>query len=257
MTRSYPTIYAALASQRGIGPGFDILRLGLACAIFYGHVKWIAGSSTGPDEVARALIGQGASINEVQAAAFDSTLWGSIKRVYHLAIIPMFFALSGFLVTGSAERVKALKPFLAFRLLRILPALTVEVVLSALLLGPIFTTVTLNDYFRDQSFFQYFGNIFGIVKFELPGVFVENPVSGIVNRNLWTLPSEFYCYIISAALIAGGLFFKGNILLVIMALITFLLIFGSIFFDFCVNHKNIYDTNGGRNRLVLGLTGRV
>ena len=51
----------------------------------------------------------------------------------------MFFALSGFLVTGSALRTGRLVPFLGLRVLRLLPALFVEVTLSAIILGGIFT----------------------------------------------------------------------------------------------------------------------
>jgi peptidoglycan/LPS O-acetylase OafA/YrhL len=240
MFRTTPTIRTALARHNGVGPGFDLLRLGLACAIFYGHAKWIAGSSVGPAVVTDALMQQGLAPDAAQAAAMDWSLTGSVKRVYHLAMVPMFFALSGFLVMGSAARLRSLKPFLAFRFLRIFPALTVEVVLSALVLGPLFTTVSLHQYVSDPLFLNYFGNILGIVHFDLPGVFIDNPATRTVNTNLWTLPSEFYCYLITAGLMFTGLLFRRSLFLAGMILATLGLLAASLSHGIGVTAGNIY-----------------
>ncbi len=218
------TIKLALDKHKNIGPGFDLLRLGLACAIFIGHARWIAvGLPAG-----HIFDPQG--LEPVQD--FNWSLFGSLRRAEHLALVPMFFALSGFLVTGSAMRVKSLKPFLAFRILRIVPALTVEVTLSALLLGSVFTTLPLNIYFTDHEFFRYFGNIFGFITFHLPGVFTNNPVAGTVNGNLWTLPGEFYCYLITSALIITGLLFNRTIFLTTLVVGTAAFLASSLFFGF-------------------------
>ncbi|ULK95960.1 acyltransferase family protein [Bradyrhizobium sp. I71] len=75
----------------------------------------------------------------------------SIFRGLFNSILPVFFALSGFLVAGSLER-NTLPTFLALRGLRILPALAVEITLSALIIGPLFTEFTLREYFSDPSF---------------------------------------------------------------------------------------------------------
>ncbi|WP_294253424.1 acyltransferase [uncultured Sphingomonas sp.] len=119
-------------------------------------------------------------------------------------ILPMFFALSGFLVSSSLERAPNLGVFLWHRVLRIFPALTVEVLLSALILGPLLTTVSLATYFTHREFFQYMVNIIGWIHFRLPGVFLDNPVSGIVNSSLWTVPSELECYITISVLFLIG-----------------------------------------------------
>ena len=86
-----------------------------------------------------------------------------------------------------------------------MPALFVEITLSALVLGPLLTTWLLRDYVADIRFWEYFGNIVGRIRFELPGVFESNPVAGVVNQNLWTLKPEFYCYILMAIMIAVGI----------------------------------------------------
>lgn len=126
--------------------------------------------------------------------------WSSWREPIYLCLVPMFFALSGFLVTGSALRTRNIRTFLCFRGLRIFPALTVEITLSALVLGVFFTTLPAQEYFTHPDFFKYFGNIIGYVSYYLPGVFESSPVKGIVNNSLWTLPAEFYCYLLTTAI---------------------------------------------------------
>ena len=115
----------------------------------------------------------------------------------------MFFALSGFLIAGSAMRL-SLWNFIVNRGLRIVPALAVEIVLSALILGPIFTTLPLSDYFSNLQTYHYFTNIVGLINFRLPGVFDNHPVYQ-VNESLWTVPYEIGCYAIMSGLIVCGL----------------------------------------------------
>jgi peptidoglycan/LPS O-acetylase OafA/YrhL len=115
------------------------------------------------------------------------------------AILSMFFALSGFLITASAMRL-SLGNFIINRGLRIIPALLVEVVLSALVLGAIFTTLPLSEYLRSDGFWRYFGNVAGFVSLTLPGVFGTNPDHS-VNLSLWTIPYEIGCYVLIAGLI--------------------------------------------------------
>lgn len=175
--RSLPSAQDILNANKGEGPGFNFMRLALAMIILGAHSSWMAGVDSTHD-------------------------WEGWQGLFRLSLVPAFFALSGFLVTGSALRTNAVRTFMALRLIRIVPALFVEVTLSALILGPIFTTYLLSDYFTDMRFFEYFGNIVGRIRFELPGVFETNPVSGIVNINLWTLKPEFYCYFFMAGMIA-------------------------------------------------------
>lgn len=211
--RTGDSIGSALDQQKGISAGFDVLRWLLALAIFYGHCKWLAGS---PASVAASLPGEAAGA----VGALAERGWSGFKRPLQVSLVPMFFALSGFLVTASALRVREVAGFLTLRGLRIFPALTVEVTLSALVLGPLLTTLALADYFTDWSFWRYFGNILGFVSYELPGVFAGNRVTNIVNVNLWTLPAEFYCYLIMALLMASGQAFDRRRFTQIFAAIT-------------------------------------
>jgi peptidoglycan/LPS O-acetylase OafA/YrhL len=97
-------------------------------------------------------------------------------------------------------RSKTLVTFFGLRVLRIAPALSVEVTLSALILGPIFTKKSLAAYFSDPLFSRYFYNLIGHVQFVLPGVFANNPFPDQVNSQLWTIPPELKCYILMGLL---------------------------------------------------------
>ncbi|MCI0735547.1 MAG: acyltransferase family protein, partial [Beijerinckiaceae bacterium] len=131
--------------------GFDYMRLGLAVSVVLLHSF-------------RTTYGD------------DAELWETPLRPFLRVILPMFFALSGFLVAGSLERSKTMITFLGLRVIRIYPALAVEVTLSALLIGTAVTTLPLGSYFSDPLFWKYLLNAIGDVHFYLPGVFETNPV---------------------------------------------------------------------------------
>ena len=173
------TAGAVLDRYGGIGPGFDGLRLFLSLAIVLFHCWEVSYGNTD---------------------AMDNV----IAYPLSLCILPVFFGLSGFLVTGSAIRTNSIKVFFVFRVLRLIPALVTEVTLAALILGPLLTSLALVSYFSDWHFYDYFGNIIGRIRFVLPGVFEHNPHASIVNINLWTLRPEFFCYLI----MLGMLYFE-------------------------------------------------
>lgn len=174
------TIGDALKEHHGIGPGFDQIRAALAVSILFWH-----------------------SFGLTYGEAWVRSIPAPFPQLVAMAL-PMFFALSGFLVTGSALRTNHLKIFLTFRALRILPALIVEVSLSALVLGTMLTTLRLSDYFTSGEFIEYFGSIIGRVRFALPGLFETNKVPLIVNGALWTLGAEVICYVAIALLMLFG-----------------------------------------------------
>jgi peptidoglycan/LPS O-acetylase OafA/YrhL len=183
--------------NKGIGPGFHFLRHALAITILVYHSYLFTYYGHGMEYLKGHLLDNASelSVNEFVIELLRPGLY---------ALVGAFFILSGFLVAGSARRIRNAGQFLWCRALRIVPALAVEVTLSAVVLGALFTQHTLKDYFTDEQFFRYFLNIFGLVSFQLPGVFTENPLPDVVNANLWTLPAEFYCYAIMLALIMLG-----------------------------------------------------
>ncbi len=108
-------------------------------------------------------------------------------------VLPAFFALSGFLVSTSLFRSKTIFEFVTLRVVRMMPALFGEVLISALLLGPLLTAFTIQEYFSSRQFYVYWLNIIGEIHFQLPGLFLDNPDPGRVNLQLWTIPLELKC----------------------------------------------------------------
>jgi peptidoglycan/LPS O-acetylase OafA/YrhL len=152
---------------------------------------------------------------------FQDVVWNTpLYRLLITGILPAFFVLSGFLVAGSLERSKTLAGFMFLRIIRIFPALVLEITLSALILGPAMTSLPLDQYFGDERFFAYFLNCVGDIHFELPGLFDHNPYPSVTNGQLWTVPWELECYIALSVLAFVGLaqrtrWFAGLIFLVL------------------------------------------
>ena len=174
--------------------GFDYIRLILALSVISFHSLAIT----------YGVAWAGAAFNR------NAFVTPAVKMVT-VFILPSFFALSGFLVAGSLERNRSLFVFLGLRAIRIVPALSVEVFLSALLLGPLLTKLPLAEYFTNFKFRIYFLNILGIVHFQLPGVFTQNPIPNVVNGQLWTVPVEMKSYVVLAIMALLGVVRNGRI----------------------------------------------
>ena len=168
------TLGGQLDMHRGIGPGFDFLRIFLAFAIVAWH--------------SRDVVSRSGTLSPTTG------LW-----FIEYSLLPVFFALSGFLVAGSGMRL-SLGNFLINRGLRILPALALEILFSAFILGAIFTKLPLGEYFTSPGVYHYLTNMVGVVNFYLPGVFTDHPWT-MVNGALWTVPYEMICYALLSVLI--------------------------------------------------------
>jgi len=148
----------------------DFLRFFAASIVVFGHGQAIAG--------------------------FPQTqiLGGSISVIG----VMIFFTISGYLITESWERQNSLPIYLANRSLRIFPALVLVTILTAFLLGPAVTSLSISDYFRNDNFLPFLRNIALYTTYFLPGVFGSNPIQNAVNGSLWSLAPEFFCYLIVA-----------------------------------------------------------
>lgn len=168
----HQTIGSYMVEKVSFTSGFDYIRIILSISVLAWHSYPFTQGNAAANEIANSWVGN-----------------------FTYFILPMFFALSGFLVTASLERTSSIPKFLWLRAIRLFPALTVEVVLSALVLGPLLTTLPLADYFSDPKFRTYFLNCIGYIHYELPGLFASNPYENIVNVSLWTVPFELECYL--------------------------------------------------------------
>jgi peptidoglycan/LPS O-acetylase OafA/YrhL len=179
------TFGTVLESAKGTGPGFDFMRIALALSIVLLHAF---------------------TVTNQYYPADDTPLW-----LVHYALVPMFFAISGFLVTASAMRLST-RNFLISRALRILPALSVNTLVCALVIGPLFTLLSFRAYFASPVLHSYFLNMVGWVHFYLPGVFETHPFTR-VNGSLWTVPFEMGLYALVSLLMFTGVIFNKHFVL--------------------------------------------
>lgn len=123
----------------------------------------------------------------------------------------IFFAISGYLVTQSWYSDPNILRFALRRLLRIWPALAVVVTLTALVLGPVVSSLPAADYYAHGGTWQYFLNLRFIAVYILPEAFVKNPYPLGVNGSIWTIPIEVLCYLVLAVCGLAGLLKKKTI----------------------------------------------
>lgn len=109
--------------------------------------------------------------------------------------VAIFFVYGGYLICKSMHRVKKAKPYFLARVLRIFPPLAAVTIVLAFIIGPILSTLSVGDYFRNPETYRYLLNAVLIPQHNLPGVFEHNAYLPTVNGPLWTLPVEFICYI--------------------------------------------------------------
>lgn len=181
-------------SIAGFTSGFDYLRLVLAAGVVLIHSFVASYGKSG-----------------------TLVVWTGWHRIFSAPIVPAFFALSGFLVCGSLKRRPTITAFITLRALRLMPALAVEVLLSAVVLGGAVTVLPRAQYYTRWEFFRYFENIVGRIQMHLPGVFLSNPYPKIVNISLWTIPYELECYAGLILLYGLGVIDRRIVLLCVIA----------------------------------------
>lgn len=162
---------------------FDALRIAAALLVVAGHAYILSGRSAAEPLAAHS----GVSLGEVG--------------------VSIFFVISGFLVTLSFDRLRAVGPYLKNRCLRILPGLGVALVLTALALGPLVSEAPPQTYFaQPQTWLYVLRNLLLYpVDYRLPGVFQHVPYPGAVNGSLWTLRLEFSFYLVVPLMARLGL----------------------------------------------------
>lgn len=144
--------------------GFDYLRLVLATAVLVWHSACVTMDPL--------------------------SLWRNPAiRGSEALILPMFFAISGFLVAGSLAR-NSVAGFLTLRFLRLTPALAIVLLWTAFVIGPLLTALPMAEYLPRAALYQL--HLVGL-PVGLP-IFLDRPLVGNVNASLWTIPLEACCY---------------------------------------------------------------
>jgi len=107
--------------------------------------------------------------------------------------VSIFFVISGYLVSASYERDP--KSYLLKRVLRIEPGLIASLVVTVGLLAFV-TTAPAAEYWPAAAMYVVRNALLYPATYELPGVFGDVPMAGIVNGVLWTLRLEFTFYVV-------------------------------------------------------------
>lgn len=145
--------------------------------------------------------------------------------------VQVFFVISGMLVSESLVRRGNVAEYLLARALRILPGLIVVVLFGAFVIGPMFTTMPLGEYFASPGTWGYLRNALVFpIQFPAPGVFADHPHSS-VNGSLWTLPLEVFMYLLLIPLFWVGWLQRRGVTLMLPVAFFCAYAIGETFFD--------------------------
>ncbi|GJD52152.1 hypothetical protein OPKNFCMD_4914 [Methylobacterium crusticola] len=164
-------------------PLLDYVRLIAASSVIFSHAF---------------LIAEGSEVNEPLVRLLGPHNIVGIYGVF------TFFIISGFLVTLSAKRTSNVFRFMWHRAIRIYPALFACLLITSLIIGSMFTVVSLFEYLSGLYFLKY--TVRGILYLQpwsvSTVVFYTDPgrVGEGLNGSLWTIRYELMCYALVALL---------------------------------------------------------
>ncbi|NGZ09621.1 MAG: acyltransferase [Nitrospira sp. LK70] len=177
------------------GPGFDQIRILAATVVLLHHCR-------------------GIEYADIRIDPLFHYSGGEIH--FGFLALAVFFAISGFLVTPSLLRSENVIDFASHRIMRIFPALTVIVIASMALLGPVLTTFSPAVYFSDPYLYRYVKNLTTLTYDFLPGVVNKDGQPIIINGPIWTLHFEVLCYATLALASMFGLLRRRSLFLILL-----------------------------------------
>ena len=157
----------------------------------------------------------GASLIIISHAFALSLGYGNVFEFDSHLLIGQFglatlLVISGYLIIASWERQPDFIVFFKKRLLRVAPALIVSILAVLLIIGPIVTTLSLQEYFAALLSPSTWTSLAFYKDGSSLGLFTTNPVT-YVDAPLWAIPLEFFLYIVVAVMgIAGLLRYKNS-----------------------------------------------
>ena len=162
----------------------------------------------------------------------DEPLMRITKNHFDFSFVGLciFFSISGYLIAKSATTSSSFKNYVWKRFLRIQPMLLLVVVISVFIIGPIFSSLNVNEYFREKDTYKYFRNViplFGL-QYTLPHVFTYNTAENGINGSLWTLVVEERLYLLFGLLFLFKQYGK-NVLLLLIAIFNFIFFCSLVF----------------------------
>ena len=132
----------------------------------------------------------------------------------YLPGVPIFFLISGFLIAMSYEKNSNLKEYIKNRVLRIYPALYLNIIISILIL------YYFGFLYFNFEFFSWLIAQISILQFYNAEMFRGFGV-GVINGSLWTISVELTFYI--ALPILFYLYNKNRIVVVLLIISSFVL----------------------------------
>ena len=175
----FRTIGTAFVSRDN---NFDLIRLLAAAAVLVSHCYPLTGQVTEPFANYLGEYDTGGG-------------WG----------VSIFFVNSGFLLTRSVLG-RPVGTYFRSRIFRIIPALALVAFVESFLIGPVFTTLTLQEYLTNSETYNHLKNVSVFwIRQVLPETFAQNPEAYSINGSLWTLPIESAFYIALPCLAFIGL----------------------------------------------------
>ena len=157
---------------------FDTIRLVAAASVIFSHAFTIADGHEKNEPFVR--------------------LTGTIIGTYGVFV---FMIISGFLVTQSLKTSPSLQNFAWKRFLRIYPGLALCTIVSAFIISPFFTELSIREYLLSLYGVKYVVKVLLLYgSHPIPTVTFYDPgIRGLgysQNGSIWSIASEIYCYLI-------------------------------------------------------------
>ncbi|MGO8738767.1 acyltransferase family protein [Rhodoblastus sp.] len=168
-----------LGDTRGRDNNFDLIRVVAALTVLFVHSAALSRLTTGS--------------TGLTSRYFDGAA----------VAVDVFFFTSGFLVTGSLFGRGNIFEYAWARLMRIFPALWLMLLVTVTGLGLFVGTLPAAEFFLSpvtHDYVRHCATLVNGVRYQLPGLFADNPYTSSVNGSLWTLPIEWRLY----EYLAGG-----------------------------------------------------
>jgi len=186
---------------------FTALRIGFALLILYGHAIMIP--------IGLPIYGEWAVfIDTIVQYALDG-----------------FFILSGYMIAASLARSNDMLSYSLSRFLRIFPGLIFTVLILWLVVGPLFSELSFEEYWSHQQTWAFPAMVLSQADpmAGLPDVFNASPVGEAMNGPLWTIRYELMAYVGVGILAAIGLFQRARMVIFWAVLVSIASVFYQIF----------------------------
>lgn len=155
-----------------------------------------------------------------------------------LLAVDTFFLISGYLVAASLVRSRSMWSYFRKRISRIYPGFIGVTLFNLLVVAPLASGHLRGSTFLSRAASAIFRTL-TLSDLRWVGAFSSNPVPGVVDGSLWTIPFEFSCYIILAVMGLCGIMRSRRACLIVFSLSWLVMIAYSVYvryFNPRVNH---------------------